>query len=487
LKILAIQRASSGNSELDSFLDGGFPRGSLILVSGNPGTGKTTLTAGFLYEGSKRKAENGIYASFSESKQSFYENMASMGYDFESLEKEGHFRFLEVFSASKQGMSDIAKYILEEIKRFEAKRLVIDSYSAMAQALGSQYEGRQILHTFFSRIMRNMGCTTLLIGEQPTGDFRIGDTAEEFVADGVLSLKLAIPRELEIRKMRGTRLRRRKALYTLDDGFNVVTTRLRKPEAAKKWRPIPDSGELLSTGSPDIDTILGGGFPRGAYAVLEVSSDVTIAEVNLMTHGLILNFITQKRGAMMIPMQGVDSRQIKATFGQYTSDDIFDNYLRISEQVEPNWSEQHVAPVAPFVVPIEYGEGSGSEDELTASSDAFLSAYKQLKTLTRNQPVVRSIAYDSLETSYARFPDKLLNEVGMAMMRTRSAGDLTIGIARATVSILPKVQGMVDWHIKLSKTDEVLLVQGIKPYTNIYAADCDVSDGYPVMTLKALT
>jgi len=468
-------------------LDGGFPRGSLILVSGNPGTGKTTLTAGFLYEGSKRQGENGIYASFSESKQSFYENMASMGHDFESLENEGHFRFLEVFSASRQGMSEIAKYILEEIKRFGAKRLVIDSYSAMAQALGNEYEGRQILHTFFSRIMRNMGCTTLLIGEQPTGDFRIGDTAEEFVADGVLSLKLTIPRELEIRKMRGTRLQRRKALYTLDNGFNVVTTRLRRPEAVKLWHPVPDSEGLLSTGSPDFDAILGGGFPRGSYVVLEVSSDVTVAEVQLMTSGLILNFISQKRGAMMIPMQGVDSKQIKATLGQYASDDILDDYLRISEQVERHSSGARRASVAPYVVPIEYGEGSGNEDELTASSDAFLSAYKQLKTRTRNQPIVRSIAYDSLETSYARFPDKLLNEVGIAMMRTRSAGDLTFGIARATVSILAKVQGMVDWHIKLSKMDEVLLVQGAKPYTNIYAADCDVSKGYPVMTLKALT
>ncbi len=166
-----IRRASSGSPELDTFLSGGFPRGSLILISGNPGTGKTTLTASFLYEGSKRLGENGIYVSFSESKKSFYENMGAIGMDFEKLEEAGHFRFLEMFSATKEGMSEIAKFILEEIKRFEAKRLVIDSYSVMAQALGNQYEGRQVLHTFFSRIMRNMDCTTLVIGEQPTGEY----------------------------------------------------------------------------------------------------------------------------------------------------------------------------------------------------------------------------------------------------------------------------------------------------------------------------
>jgi len=487
LKDLGIRRASSGVEHLDAFLNGGFPRGSLVFVSGNPGTGKTTLTASFLYDGSKRKKENGVYASFGEGKKSFYENMATMGFDFEALEKEGHFRFLEVFAGTRQGMGEIAKYILEELKRFGAERLVIDSYSAMAQALGDHYEGRQILQTFFSRIVRTMGCTTLLIGEQPSGDHRIGDASEEFVADGVLNLKLTMPRELEIRKMRGTRLTTRNVLYTLEDGFNVVTTNLKTPDIANKWKPIPDSGELLSTGSRDLDSILGGGFPRGTYAVLEVSSDVTVAEVHLITRGILLNFITQKRGGMMIPMGGVDSKAIRATFGPYASDEAFNNYLRISEQVETQGSRRTRASIPSYVVPITYGEGSGNENELSDSSDAFLAAYKQLKAKTRNQPVVRSIAYDNLETSYARFSDKLLNEVGLAMMRTRSAGDLTIGIGRPTVSILTKILGMVDWHIRLSKKDGVLLIQGVKPHTNIYAADCDISKGYPVVTLKILT
>ena len=487
MKNLTIQRVSSGDSELDSFLEGGFPRGSLVLVSGNPGTGKTTLTAGFLCEGARNAGENGIYASFSENKRSFFDNMATMGYDFEKLEKEGHFRFLELFSATRQGMGGIAKQVLDEIKGFKAQRLVIDSYSAMAQALGSQYEGRQILHTFFSRIMRSMGCTTLLIGEQPTGDIRIGDTAEEFVADGVVNLKLTIPRELEIRKMRGTRLLKRNALYTMDQGFHVVTTTVRKPVVAKNWQPILDSGDLLSTGSRDLDTILGGGFPRGTYAVLEVASNVLVSEMQLITRSISLNFISQKRGAMLIPAGGVDSRQLKASFGPYVPEGVFDKYVRISEQFEAHPHAQAHSRPPPYVVPITYGEGAGTEDALTKSSDAFLSAYRLLKSSTRDQPILRSIAYDNLETSYARFPDKLLNEVGLSMMRTRSAGDLTLGVGRGTVSILPKIVGMVDWHIKLTKTHEVLLVQGIKPYTNIYAADCDVSKGYPVMTLKALT
>jgi KaiC/GvpD/RAD55 family RecA-like ATPase len=484
-KEFMIQRASSGDPELDIFLNGGFPKGSLVLVSGNPGTGKTTLCSGFLAAGAKA-GENGIYVSFSENKQSFYENMASLDIDFASLEKAGTFRFLEVFTASKLGMSEITKYILDEIKQSNAKRVVIDSYSVMSQALGSQYESRQLMHTFFSRIMRNMSCTTLVIGEQSTGDLRIGDGSEEFVADGVLNLRLTVPRELEIRKMRGTRLKRRSLLFTIDTGFNVATTTLRAPETPKKWKSVPDNGDLISTGSRDLDKILGGGFPRGTYAVVEVSQDVTVSEVRLLSVPLTLNFINQGRGAMVIPMGGVDSKQMKNAFSRYTTNEAFNKYMRISEQVERKSNGAASGSAPPYVVPIDYGEGSGDENDLTDNSDRFLVAYKEMKEKTGGQPVLRSISYETLDTSYARFPDKLLNEIGLAIVRTRAAGDLTVGFARPTVSILNKVLATVDWHIKLWKQDAVLLVQGVKPYTNIYAADCDVSKGYPIMSLKIM-
>ena len=61
-----------------------------------------------------------------------------------------------------------------------------------------------------------------------------------------------------------------------------------------------------------------------------------------------------------------------------------------------------------------------------------------------------------------------------------------MGIARPNFFILPKVLGMVDLHVKLWKKDGVLLLQGVKPYTNIYSVDCDVTLGYPVMKLSIM-
>ncbi|MGA2664656.1 MAG: ATPase domain-containing protein [Nitrososphaerales archaeon] len=480
----SIRRISTGSAELDALLSGGFPEQSLILVTGNPGTGKTIFTAGFLYEGAARKGEKGVYVSFSEGRQSFIEEMKTLGLDFEREEREGRFKFIEMLSLTREATGRFTGELLETIRTFGAKRLVIDSYSSMAQAIGSEYEGRQVLHTVLGRIVRNMGCTTLVIGEQPTGEERIGEAGEEFVADGVLNLKLMIPRELEIRKMRGTRLTTREAIYTIDGGFRVLRTELQKPARPKKWVPIPDKDYLVSTGSADLDAIIGGGFPRGSYVVLECSLDVTLLEMRLLTRGLALNFLNQRRGVIMVPTGGVDTGEVRRSYLPYTTKELFDGYMRISEEQEQDRAKGGSHP--PYVIPSIYAEGSGGEQELEESSATFYEAYTALKQKTKNQPVLRSIGYDMLESSYARFPERLFNEIGIEIARTKAAGNITIGLARPTLTLLDRVLGMVDWHIRLTKKNGLLMVQGVKPQTNVYGVECDISHGYPVMKLRVL-
>ncbi len=253
------------------------------------------------------------------------------------------------------------------------------------------------------------------------------------------------------------------------------------------WQPIPDTEGRLSSGSPDLDAILGGGFPEGTYAMLEIANDVTVREVRLIVRSVVLNFISQERGVMIDPTRGVDSSDVKAAFGRYVSDQNFDAYMRIQQQVEPAPTKSGARSIPPYAIPVMPGLGNRGNRNLTTNSLTFDASEEILKKRTGNKPIARIIAYDTLEGEYAQEPDKLLNEIGLAMTRTRTRGDLTIAIGRPSFGLLSKVVGMVDWHIKLWKTDGVLLLQGIKPSTNIYAADCDVSRGYPVLTLKILT
>ena len=189
LASMSTDRVPTGIDGLDNLIEGGFPRGSLILVAGNPGTGKTVFSAQFLYRGAVDYGENGVYVSFAEGKNSFIDYMRRFGMDFERLEKEGKVKILDMVTVKAESISDILNKIVEEALSLKAKRLVIDSFSTLAQAFQEKIEARIMLHTILGKIVKSAGCTTILIVEIPYGQEGMGLGIEEFVADGILILR----------------------------------------------------------------------------------------------------------------------------------------------------------------------------------------------------------------------------------------------------------------------------------------------------------
>jgi circadian clock protein KaiC len=201
-------RVPTGIPGLDDSIQGGFPRGSLILLAGSPGAGKTIASAHYLYHGAKNFDENGIYVSFAERGEFFFDNMKKFGLDFEKLESKNKFRFLDMMTTREKALSQTFEVVLREVLVIGAKRLVIDSFSAMAQAYEKKIDVRIVLHMLY-KLMRQTGCTTLLLVEVPRGSEKLGLGFEEFVADGIIQFetineKEGIRKRAVILKMRGT-------------------------------------------------------------------------------------------------------------------------------------------------------------------------------------------------------------------------------------------------------------------------------------------
>jgi circadian clock protein KaiC len=128
---MVLQRISTGIPGLDSLIEGGIPRGFIVLVAGNPGTGKTILTSHLLYDG-LNAGESAIYVSFSESKEQFYANVDRIGMDFEEFEEQNKFVFLDSALINKEGMRDALDEVLATIQETNATRIVVDSFSAIS-------------------------------------------------------------------------------------------------------------------------------------------------------------------------------------------------------------------------------------------------------------------------------------------------------------------------------------------------------------------
>src|SRR5437870_7447576 len=88
-------RVKTGIPGLDALLDSGFPSGKVVLILGEPGTGKTILCSQFLHWGASQGDEKGVYVGMNESKPRFMTEMNALGMDFARLEKDNRFAYVD--------------------------------------------------------------------------------------------------------------------------------------------------------------------------------------------------------------------------------------------------------------------------------------------------------------------------------------------------------------------------------------------------------
>lgn len=213
------ERVSTGNMQLDTLLDGGILRNSMILLAGNPGAGKTILSSNFIYQGAMND-EPGVYACFAETRKRLIQDMEKFGIDFEPMIRRRKVEVLDLSIGSETEVQSALNQIFENITSLKAKRLVIDSISAMAMGLETEFEKRHLIRLLYRLILKT-GCTTIAITDIPWNSTKIGESIEEFVADGIMLMqhhydeKENLKRQLRITKMRGTNHSRKTHIYTI--------------------------------------------------------------------------------------------------------------------------------------------------------------------------------------------------------------------------------------------------------------------------------
>ncbi len=290
-----IERCPTGIDELDDILNGGFPRGAVILIAGHPGAGKTLFAAKFLYEGIKKYGEPGLYLSLAEDRKDFMRYTKQIGMDFEELEKEGRFKFVGLpIVADADAIAHVVERLVDNAVSIGAKRVVVDGLSALTQILGPA-RTRSLLHSTIGKGLKALSATTVLIADMPYGTSTVGAAVEEFVVDGVMVFRYerargGTRRVMEIRKMRGTQV------PVVEIPFMIVPSTVIKLLTVEKPERLTGFGkELLTTGDQELDRMLGGGILKGAQVLITGPSGsgktllcINIALANVMRNKRVL-------------------------------------------------------------------------------------------------------------------------------------------------------------------------------------------------------
>jgi circadian clock protein KaiC len=214
-----IKRLKTGMVGLDPLIEGGIPEGSIVLISGTPGTGKTIFGLQFLYEGAK-KGEMGIFISFEQDRNDLLRQASRFGWDLDALEKANKVKIVTMWPSSfDEVMTKIFKCLY-----YKPKRLVIDSITSITY---NMKDNREAIHKIAEK-MKSTGLTAILTSELLSGaDGFSRDGISEFVSDGVILLKsLEVAGEqkniIRVEKLRSTKVDKQSHLYDITDKGMVL-------------------------------------------------------------------------------------------------------------------------------------------------------------------------------------------------------------------------------------------------------------------------
>jgi circadian clock protein KaiC len=225
--MLMVERIKTHVAGLDELIEGGFPKGAIILVSGTPGTGKSILCAQVAYH----NALNGkkcLYLNLEQNEGRLEAQMEQFGWDIKKT--RNNLITVPVDSADPR----MVEYLLREIQAAKYDLIILDSLDSISTTPTETTEqpkmnmekvystviptimdtatiGRMRLKKIFSAIAKSKA-TAILTSERVEGGQGISrDTISEFLCDGIIIVKsLAIGknfnRTLQISKMRLTEI-----------------------------------------------------------------------------------------------------------------------------------------------------------------------------------------------------------------------------------------------------------------------------------------
>lgn len=265
---------SSGLSGLDSLLGGGFVSCQSYQVRGKPGAGKTIL--GWHFLAAAKEDETALLITFDESADQLRVNSRQMGIPLESVDlldlsptshqfpDEGS---PDSFYSSELSIGPIADKITSRMEEAAPSRIVVDSITHFRHFSESRDQERQYISALL-RYLASQGATTLLLSRLEE------ENQLPYLTDGVVEIDRGeTKRTIRVVKQRGQGFREGRHPMTIGSDGMKVHPHL-QPTGRPQTEQVGKAPDMLSSGVPGIDELLGGGLEKPSVTLISGASGV---------------------------------------------------------------------------------------------------------------------------------------------------------------------------------------------------------------------
>src|SRR5688572_594524 len=263
-------KAPTGIAGLDEITGGGLPRGRTTLLVGGSGSGKTILALQFLVHGAQQCDEPGIFVAFEETPSRIVSNAETFGWHLGQLQKKMLY-FMDAQPAPdlvQSGTFDLSGMLAAlgaKAEELGARRIVFDALDIVLALLPDPAAQRREIYRLHAWLLAHemTGIVTL------KADHNEGTTSQpfgfmQFMVDCAVILNHTVvlgvsQRNLRVQKYRGSSFDENESPFLIGrGGFEVAVTRTLGRGDAEV------TNERVSSGIERLDTMLGGGYYRGA-------------------------------------------------------------------------------------------------------------------------------------------------------------------------------------------------------------------------------
>ena len=304
--------------------------GNVLLIQGAPGTGKTTLAFEILNAVADSRR---VYASSRVSPVKLRIQFPWIDEVIDSMSgRSSKASWNDEFHDLRGSDTDSVFSKVVRLKQAKQKSiLVVDSWEGALR--NATPEGRKVLESAVMSELDQTKVSVILVSEAERAD-NLG-----YLVDGVVTLEQSELdgrriRSLGVDKLRGFRVQSQHFPFSLEKGrFTFLDQEYENgpPNIVRNPEKVPHTETHYSTGSRELDLLLGGGIRKGAFFMIDTDSNVSPQSLRLLINMIRSNFVNQGGACFSVSTGTFSSESSAEALRSYVGDKALADKVRIVE------------------------------------------------------------------------------------------------------------------------------------------------------------